>query len=281
MPSENSIVWSPSGTILVTRSLAPVMLRLDGSSPCVFPGDSEFGGFLGGDRMVIYFRDEAEIRILTANCSLVDSWKIDGPAGVIDTTPEQDLLAIEEHSATALVAASDHQVKQRWARDTLGIFQGGFVFSDQGKLACSANPRAGKRGPDAACWDTRTGAKTVENEAVAVDWQGIAGAGGDLLALTDSKYVSHQGKIWVFLDMDNDYSVPQRQLLWNLRTRREAASWGELSMPWGGFQQKELWGRDLKGATTITSPFVLSLSPTGKYVAEGGSGSVSIYSVHP
>jgi hypothetical protein len=287
LPSESSIVWSPSGTILAMRSLAPVMFRIDGAAPCAFPKESEFGGFLSGDRMVIYFRDGAEIRILGHDCSLLDSWTIDGPAGVLDTSPEQDLLAIEtllnppEHSAIELVAARDHKVKQRWVWNFQSTFRGGFVFSAQGRLVCSASPRTGKLGADVACWNTQSGAKTAENDPVAVDSQGIASTGGDLLAITDSKYVSHQGKFWVFLDMNDDYSVPQRRLLWNFRTRKEIASWGELTMPWGGFQQKELWGRDLKGATTITTPFVLSLSPTGKYVAEGGSGSVSVYSVQP
>ena len=81
--------------------------------------------------------------------------------------------------------------------------------------------------------------------------------------------------------MNDDYSVPQRRLLWNIRTGKEIASWGELSMPWGGLQQKELWGRDLKDAITRTTLYVLSLSPTGKYVAEGGLGLVSVYSVQP
>ena len=231
--------------------------------------------------MVIYFRHEAEIRILAPECPLVDSWKIDGPAGVLDTSPEKDLLAAEEHSGIELVAARTHEVTQHWVWNFQATFRGGFLFSDQGRLACSGNSRPGKLGADPACWDTRTGAKTVEIDKVAVDWQGIASAGGDLLAITDSKYVSHQGKVWVFLDMNNDYSVPQRRLLWNVRTGKEIASWGELTMPWGGFQQKELWGRDLKEATTMTTPFVLSLSPTGKYVAEGGSASVSVYSVQP
>ncbi len=286
-PSEKSLVWSPSGAILVTRSIAPVMLRLDGAAPCVFPKESEFGGFLKGDRMVISFRHEAEIRILGPDCSLIDSWTIKGPADVLDTSPEQDTLAIQtylkppERSAIELVAPGTHEVKQRWIWDTLSTFHGGLVFSNQGRLVCSANSRQGQQGPDVACWDTSTGAKIVENDKVAVDSQGIAGAGGDLLAITDSKYVSHQGKLWVFLDMNNDYSVPQRRLLWNTRTGKELASWGELTMPWGGFQQKELWGRDLKDAITRTTPFVLSLSPNGKYVAEGGSGSVSVYSVQP
>jgi hypothetical protein len=280
-PGPSSIVWSPSGTILVTRDRTPVMFRLDGAAPCAFPKESEFGGFLSGDRMVIYFRDEAEIRILAPECSLIDSWKLNGPAGVVDTSPEQGLLAIEEHLAIELVASRTHEVKLGGIWAFPATFQGGFLFSNQGRLVCSANSRTGKQGPAAACWDTGTGAKVVENDKVAVDWQGIAGAGGDLLAITDSKYVSHQGKLWVFLDMNDDYSVPQRRLLWNIRTGKEVASWGELSMPWGGLQQKELWGRDLRDLSTITTPFVLSLSPTGKYVAEGGSGSVTVYSVQP
>jgi hypothetical protein len=287
LPSEDSIVWSPSGTILVTRSLAPVMFRIDGAAPCVLPKESQFGGFLSGDRIVIYFEDEAEIRIIGPDCSLLERWTTDGPAGVLNTSPEQDLLAIEtlikplQHSAIELVNSRTHNVTQRWIWNFQSTFQGGFLFFDQGRLVCSASPRAGKKGPGVACWDTTTGAKASENDIVAVDRRGIASAGGDLLAITDSKYVSHRGKFWAFLDMNDDYSVPQRQLLWNVRTGKEVASWGELSMPWGAFQQKELWGRDLKEATTMTTPFVLSLSPTGKYVAEGGSGSVSAYSIQP
>jgi hypothetical protein len=280
-PFEGNIVWSPSGAILVVRDRTPVMLRLGGGATCAFPSESAFGGFLSGDRMVIGFRDKAEIRILASDCSLIDSWVIDGPADVLGTSPEEDLLAIQtflkppEHSPIELVAARDHEVKQRWVWDSLSTFHGGFLFSEQGRLVCSANSRAGKQGPDAACWDTQTGAKTAENNNVAVDWHGIASAGGDLLAITDSKYISHQGRLWVFLDMNNDYSVPQRQLLWNVRTGKEIASWG------GGFYQTELWGRDLKRASKERTPFVLSLSPNGRYVAEGGSGSVSVHAVRP
>ena len=127
-----------------------------------------------------------------------------------------------------------------------------------------------------ACWDTQTGAKTAENERVAVDWQGIESAGGSLLAITDYKYVSHQGKLWVFLDMNNDYSVPQRRLIWNIRTGKELTSWGVDEL-----QQTELWGKDYNKAQKIRTKFVLSLSPTGKYIAEGGSGLVSVYAVQP
>jgi hypothetical protein len=193
---------------------------------------------------------------------------------------KEDLLAIEtssdsEHHSIELVAASDHDVKQRWVWGSLSTFQGGFLFSNHGGSICTANSREGKQGPDAACWDTQTGAITAENHKVGVDWNGIASAGGDLLAITDSKYISHQGKLWVFLDMNDDYSVPQRKLLWNVRTGKEIASWS------ASLYQTELWGSDLQRASKERTPFVLSLSPSGRYVAEGGCSSVSVHAVQP
>jgi hypothetical protein len=281
-PSTRSIVWSPTGATLVIRTRPPIMLRLGGAASCSFPEGSEFGGFLSGDRMVIVFRDTAEIRILTRNCSLTDSWMIDGPADVLDTSSEQDMLAVQtflkppKHSAIELVASQNHEIKQRWIWNSMSVFHGGFVFSDHGRRVCSANSREGKRGPDAACWDIQTGAKVAENGRVAVDWQGIVGAGDeDLLAITDYKYISHQGKFWVFFDINNDYTVAQRHVIWNVRTGEDVVSWGSF----GEFYQAELWGKDLKHASTVRTPIVLSLSPTGKFIAEGGSGSVSIHSV--
>jgi hypothetical protein len=125
LPSEDSILWSPSGTTLVTiRSFPPAMLRLDGRSPCVFPDGSGFGGFLSGDRMVIFLRFEAEIRIVGPDCSLIDQWMINGPADVLDTSPEQDVLAIQtykppEHVVIDLVASRTHEIKQRWVWENL------------------------------------------------------------------------------------------------------------------------------------------------------------------
>jgi len=280
-PFGNSIIWSTSGAILVARDEPQGTLRLDGKAPCVFPEDSRFGGFLSGDRVVISLRapeskiTQAEIRILNPDCSLADSWKAD--AGVKDTSPEQDLIAIApfpkppESPVIELVDPLTHAVKQSWK----GLFAGDLVFSDQGRLLCAAMRRMSKPPlPDLACWDTQTGAKTVENQEVALDmWGPALSAGGNLLAMTDYKYVSRDGSFWQVLDMSS-YWVPKRSLIWNVRTGKEVASWG-------AHQQKEILGSDLNSARTKKTDFVLSLSPTGKYVAEGGSGSVSVFAVQP
>ncbi len=176
-------------------------------------------------------KDPTEIRILNPDCSLADSWKADGPAGVIDTSPERDLLAIGTSAETKgqwqttieLVDSRKHEVKQRW---TWNSFVGNFLFADQGRLVCHANLRQGKPLPDEACWDTQTGAKAAENQRVALDAIGpIASAGGDLLAMTDYKYISREGGLWQALDIYSDW-VPRRELIWSFRTGKDIASWG-------------------------------------------------------
>jgi hypothetical protein len=276
VPSAHSLVWSPSGAILMaTGNHAPVMLRMDAERPCVFPRDSTFGGFLSGDRMVILSDDELEIRVFTPDCSLSDSWAISGRVNVFGTSPEQDLLAIESVGSpgrTELVSVRDHKAKQTWNRELLF---GGLLFADQGRLVCGQNSRLGKQGPDAACRDTHTGAKVSEDDKVSIGQFGVLSAGGDLLAFTDSKFTSHQGTLWRFLDMNDDYQTSRRQVLWNVLTGREVASWENVAK----LQQKELWGRDPRQLLSIKTEFVLSISRTGKYMAEGGSGRVSVYTV--
>ena len=144
---EDSIVWAPSGKALVVTYPRPTMLRLATETPCSFPDNWEFGGFLSQDRMVIFRRSglakNSEIRILRADCSLADNWGFDGATAVLDTSPERDLLAVQhvlgprEKPVTELVDAGTHQIKQRWVSEfsTAGIVDVRLLFTDRGKLA--------------------------------------------------------------------------------------------------------------------------------------------------
>ena len=286
LASGSSIAWSPSGRFLVAKTWPPAMLTLGGEAPCMFSRESEFGGFLSGDRMVIFLRgagpnEPTEIRIVGPDCSLADSWKTNDLktsdlAEVLDTSPEQDLLAIETHEVSrrgrvfVLVTARTHEVKQNLILDAGS--GGGLLFSNQGRLICGGSRRKEKPLPDLACWDTQKGVRTAGNDKIAVAQQSMESSGGDLLAVTDYKFVPHP--ILQYLDLGGDDVVPRRRLIWNVRTGEEVASWGVL-------QQRELWGEDKEHTSTHSSYFVVSLSPTGKYIAEGGSGSVSIYAVQP
>jgi hypothetical protein len=227
-----------------------------------------------------------QVQVLRSDCSLSDSWQTENNGYVLATSPDQNLLAIANTtgppSETAarqvieLVDTETHTAKQRLTFTGLVTYEGGFRFADHGKAVCTGFYPEGRREPDAACWDTKTGTKISENDHVSLDAIGIDGSGGDLLTIADHKFTYRQGKFWVFLDMNSDYSTAKRRLIWNFRTGHVVASWGP-----DGLYQSELWGSDQAKARKMRSRFVLSLSLAGKYLAEAGPGSVSLYSIRP
>jgi hypothetical protein len=261
LPSADVIDWSPSGEALVVRSRpTPIILRLAQEAPCTFPEESEFGGFLSGDRMVLFRRGSlgwAQIQVLRPDCSLADSWEMtSGPADVLDTSPDQDLIAVNQRlgtdgsSAMELVMARTHEIRQRWmwdAAETTASFASGFRFADQGRLLCGGY-RGRNSGVDVnvGCWDTESGAMISHNDKVGVYLGSVESAGGALLAITDYRTVMREGKFWQFLDMDGVGYRPRRRIIWDTRSGREIASWGGFST--GALHQEQLWGKDLQHA---------------------------------
>jgi hypothetical protein len=284
--SWHSIVWSPSGKTLIVND--HLMFRLGRDPSCSLPPEYQFGGFLSEDRMVVYQRNRPDlkmaIQVLRPDCSLSRSWQTDNNGSVIDTLPDENLLAIEIFSKPSgnslsstieLVDSEGHEVKQLVKSEFLGTIRGGFLFADHGKAFCTSFLPDGRKEPDLVCLDTKTGTKIAENDKVTLDDPAFdGGGGGELLTITDYKYTYHEGKIWTFLDLDSTYSTAKRHLIWNFRTGREIASWGA---PY----QTELWGKDQSSAQKIRQLFAVSMSATGKYLAEAGVGSVSLYSVQP
>jgi hypothetical protein len=141
----STFAWAPSGTALVVgaRPATPVMLSIGKEPSCNFPESTEFGGFLSDDRMATTI-NEAEIRILRRDCSLLDSWKTAADTRVLDTSPEKDLIAALSSSAdgssTIELISGTREVGQRWfrsAEETTATSIGGLHFADQGRMLCS------------------------------------------------------------------------------------------------------------------------------------------------
>jgi hypothetical protein len=295
LASADNIVWSPSGSALEVRGYRTT-LRIDSKAPCTFPEDWEFGGFLDGDRSVVINRGlnqkSAEIRIYQSDCSVSDNWAVTPtPVNVLDTSPERDLIAIRrtlgsplspKGAVIELIAASTHEVTKRWELQNpaaVASFDGGFRFVDNSSLVCTGYLPAGKYsdGVHAVCWDVQSGAVAGKNDKVNLYLGSINSTGGGLLAITDYRVSSHEGTFWRFMDMDGVGFRMRRRLIWDPRTGKEISSWGRFSP--NDILQKSLLGTDATHLRTIEEPFVVSLSPTGKYIAEGGAGSLWLYSV--
>jgi len=267
---ENYIVttfaWAPSGTALVVGdALArPVMLTIGGEPPCTLPDLAQFGGFLSDDRMVITMND-AEIRILRRDCSLLNSWKTAGYTRVRDTSPDKDLIATlspsADGSSTIELVSGTREVIQRWSRNAEEKPSGGLHFADHGRMLCSGygSSKEPYRGDHIGCWDTQSGAITARDTNVTLG-DNLIREGGGLLAITDYDITIRTGRLWHALDMGGITILPRRRVIWDARTGKEIASWTR---------------------PTIKAHSATALSQNGRYYAEGDSGSLSVYSLQP
>jgi hypothetical protein len=179
------------------------------------------------------------------------------------------------------IGSSDHVdlldaalITQHRLNGAVNAFAGSVIFSALSSRVCSGLQRPTPNGPFAACWDTQTGELATKDPKLGVDFLAMQSAGGHLVALTQYKWTFHDGPFWVFFDMSNDYAVPRHHVLWNVDTGQQVASWAEL-------HQTVLLPRPRENARVGRCPFVLSLSPSARYFAEGGSGTVTLYSLTP
>ncbi len=267
----SAITWAPSGSFLVAQERDPFMFRLDGKKACSFPSERTFAGFLSGDRMV--FLDDQRIggdkgiELLGPDCSSIGAKP--GPFREVATCPGRDLILssrLEGDAVSVKVHDSDSwHVRQNWKWSNAAMLSG-IRFADGCRKVCTGAEGKPAWTSSLACWDVGTGQKVSEDASVVLSTASIVSSGGELIATTDHRIIDHTGKVWVFLDMDGTYLRPKRQVVWSIRTGREVASW-----------PAQLQRFEIIPGQSREHQFLLALSASGKYLAEGGSGTVTLY----
>jgi hypothetical protein len=283
---RENLQWSPSGKLLAAYSK---VFSLENERVCQGPTDFEFGGFLADDRIVFgkaglpfnRFKpgseDLAEIQVLRPDCSIEDSWQMPSRfSWVRGTCPLAGF--IEVHAAnwpkgdaaeTHLLKYPGHTTARQWRWDALAVVSG-TIFTDSCKTICAGEGHVNDRKAwsHAACWSTSTGEKILEDTRLTrTDREAYMGVGGALLAVTVSHWACNDSKFLQALDMGGCASRPTGRVLWNIETGQQVLSWP--------VREQQISIGDRKSST----PFALSLSATGKYLAEGGSGRVQLYAV--
>jgi hypothetical protein len=271
---RGNIQWSPSGKLLAVYRK---VLSLDSERTCPVPTDFECGGFLADDRIVftghrLPFKFEIQVR--HPDCSVEDAWHLgNGFSYAWDTCPQAGLIGVQnvptwpksEIMETHLVSYPGHATARQWKWDALATM-GGMILADSCKAICSGI-KDGKAF-HAACWSTRTGEKIVDDARLTrTDEQQFNASGGTLLAVTVSQWACRNSRFWQVLDMDGCASRESRRVLWNVETGQEVVSWPVQR------QQISVVGRKQ------SSLFAIALSPSGRYLAEGGMGRVQLYDV--
>ena len=223
--SSRSIIWSPSGkTLIVNDYLISVGT---GTHRCSLLRNTNWLAFFGEERKMrlsaVYQRKGPDlkmaIQVLRSDCSLSNGWQTDNNGSVIDTLPDENLLAIEVlskpsgnslSSTIELVDSEGHEVKQLVKSEFLGTLSGGFLFADHGKAFCTGFLPEGRKEPDLVCLDTKTGTKIAENDKGDAEMiqpaltEEVILSAANCFTITDYKYTYHEGKIsGRLLDLDS------------------------------------------------------------------------------
>ena len=280
-----NILWSPTGKYL---AILGKVYDANGQRTCDVTDDLRFRGFLSGDRTVYRsMLNAGGIQVRLPDCSLESHEHFaEGASEVRAVCPEQDLLVVESKARNegdpigampyemTLASYSARKVVRRWRWD-YGATLGGVAFADSCKALCSGKDQDVHGNSHAACWKTPSGEQTQENRHIRfLNWEpsGLAFSGGQINGSGGSFVISTTYK-WPWYCVLSGMGIscfadPVRRILWNVATGEETLTWAVPK------QRMEMWELNPR---TVSDSYAVGLSPTGRYVAEGGEGSVQLY----
>jgi hypothetical protein len=169
-PQHVGIHWSPLGDYLAaeTKHFSAILLRLADGARCELPRTTVFGGFVGQDRVVAADwelpNDPAFLPATTSTltiydtaCRRVQSWKVQGQVRDIEPYAPAGVMALNVEQSGVRVVAVDGGDAGRLPESIGSMLR----FGEKGRVLCRASPPGGGF---LACWDLRTGGRTVHPE---------------------------------------------------------------------------------------------------------------------
>jgi hypothetical protein len=260
--------------------LGASVFSLDGKRVCAFSEMSSLGGFLRGDRMVIYNRTgiSKSFEVHRADCTTEESWQLpDQNIGLLATCPAAGSLAYG-WSTTASQSAGGIDITsypgrkalQRWTGNPNALGQ--IAFADSCSMICTGQFQRSVKENHVVCLDIETGNAVVEKNTVTITWHPVVDVvGGDWAASTVYRESCHLGRILQSLDLAGCTAILKRRTIWNVRNGQDVLSWSppEQTFEWPG-----------PGHSPSAHPFVMTMASSHILIAEGGSGRVRIYGLY-
>ena len=140
-------------------------------------------------------------------------------------------------------------------------------FADSGNAICEGTSIDGPAKEPLRCIDVDTGALIAEAAT-------INGGGAILTAERATRIVADDYQA-VRIPFSYEYGVRlKRRVVWDFRTGKELVSWGP------GTQSYQILG-PATPPLPVRLPFCNAISPDGKFIAEGGKGTLRLYEIEP
>lgn len=277
---DADLFWAPDGN---TVAVSEVIISLRDGRACAFDASEAWlGGYLNSQTIVARLtpahvdreHPSSHFVLFSSDCERQDTWNVDEPWLIQDVSPVRGLAVVQQaylghlglfdppRGATLLVDFRLEKVLRRWPADEMQPNQ--VRFAESGKTLCAAAGGVGRYAVPVRCADVDTGNLIAEADSVKRAWSIVT-------ASESSRVIIAQYRP----EPDNrpTTSVLDRRIVWDFRTGRQIAIWRPEIQKWrfpiGTIKH---WRNN---------PFVFAISPTGKYIAEGGNGVLRLYEVEP
>lgn len=190
-----------------------------------------------------------------AHCQAQSSWNTSEDWAIQDASPERGLLLVSELHGFFRQLLVDPVARQILNGGNRGEAPG-FWFADNGAATCDGN----------ICWDTESGKKIAQSP--------IPGNAGSA-----SHFTAHSTR--VVLDDFHDPGIPlsgiftemaARRRVWDFQSNKEIVSWPLKFITYSS-------SFDLDGYNRDRRPIPCAISPDGKFVVEGGDGTIWLYKI--
>jgi len=160
------------------------------------------------------------------------------------------------------MAVIDARSKSELRRLSDPSFRGRVSFAEKGVAICGITGREWKF--RIGCFDVDTGSEIRRTKEFRYAEFRTASRAPRLI-------VSEYGRISGFIDFTWALGSLHRRTVWDFRTGKEIASW----------RPKQQLIHGIGGGPPQEQPYAFAISADGEYVAEGGSGMLTLYKIEP
>ena len=259
--------WSPDGKSIYAGERLHSLIRRE---TCDLMG---WGGFIGNDRFVARqpsgfgpdgkLSRETPFVFFDTACKQVERWIAPGDWSFLDTSPESGFMLIQSQSTdsksreTLLLKTEDKTVVARWPRTQVWASR----FADHGRAMCGVRDSSDADKVPVLCWATATGQPIAEAPTVS------GGKPFSVATQATRAVVSDYRRSRI--PFSREYrEVLKHRVVWDFGTGKELAAW---------YPDKQEYR--ISGGKPFSSLFRFTISPDGRFLAEGGSGVVRIFRI--
>jgi hypothetical protein len=282
--APGDLLWLPDSDGLIVSNRRILIDLRSASQDWLEHWGETYEGMLQSRRMITSagYRRENLIRysVRSATGELLSTWFVPWLPSISAVPSKRDAAALcrwrtgpdgphDYYCETQLIDILGRPFTLAWEDRSVPIRLSLAQFGGEERLLCGGKYRGYRRPVVFSCWNVETGDQTVQLDDLGMWPSSPFSVGGTRVAMDDfniSVCPACEAR-----DHGPLNAVFRRRVIWDFATNQQLAAWDPDMQA-----VQETWER-----TPRQIRYRFSLSPDGRYLAEGGAGTVRIYDIVP